>query len=72
MKQEFQADYRYSIRLVYLTGATLFLAVLLTRVVAIVLDLINSQEQLNQLKTNVSCVLSAACSTESSQCRNGG
>ena len=40
--------------IVYLTGATLFLAVLLTRVFAIVLDLIMSQEQLNALKTNVS------------------
>ena len=41
---------------VYLTGATLFLAVLLTRVFAIVLDLITSQEELNGLKTNVSAV----------------
>ncbi|KAG7527974.1 hypothetical protein FFLO_06473 [Filobasidium floriforme] len=50
----------YAQRNLYLTGATLFLAVLLTRVFAIVLDLINSQEQLNQLKTNTSKTAVAA------------
>jgi hypothetical protein len=42
---------------VYLTGATLFLAVLLTRVFAIVLDLILAQERLNTLQTSVGVFL---------------
>lgn len=39
---------------VYLTGATLFLSLLLARVFSIVLDLITVQDELNVLKTKVS------------------
>lgn len=39
---------------VYLTGATLILALILARVFSIVLDLIIVQEQINTLKNTVS------------------
>lgn len=50
----YQYLYRNAIFLVYLTGATLFLSLLLARVFSIVLDLITIQDELNSLKTKVS------------------